>query len=616
MMHTDKGYMPKAGYLTQQMYIIAPTLMETVTTIDYTPLLDSSKMGHEDWITIAKDIEKNYDEFDSFVIIHGTDTMAYTASGLSFMLENLGKTVIITGSQIPLCELRNDASTNLIGALTLATQYRIPEVCIFFNNTLYRGCRSRKVNSSKLTAFDSPNHLPLAELDVGVVIHWDRIWRSPTKKLKVHTSLCAEILVLQLYPGIPVSIVRAMLSATNLKGVVLKSYGAGNVDTSNLDLIKALEEAHSRGIVIINLTQCDKGTVTAIYETGIALLEIGVLPGFDMTTEAALAKLSVLLGDPSLAPDRLRVQVMMEKCLRGELSVPGIKMDLHDQSFLSAVAKTLRLTDEEGREQLSVSLSPVIACAYASINDIEGLATVEVNCCDYDKRSPLHVAAAMGHVEAARYLLSRGADPSFLDIRGYSPLLEAVESGHYVIAKDLYDAGARLKSSGIKLCECAYSNNKEMLLYFLRFGMDPRVGDYDGRTCLHIAGAEGHTEMYAMILSTNPECAHVRDRWGNTPGVAIDAVDIGISIGEGEGLKLGPGSGLWSGASEQVAQGAHPHPYPHSVHISPTRSALPRANMGVTEPLLTLATEELLISPTEGPITPPVPPLSLSLGKK
>ena len=275
MKNTENGYAPAKGYLTEQMYIIAPHVMKHVTVIDYDPLLDSSSMSHQHWQLIARDIHRHYNDYDAFVVVHGTDTMAYTASGLSFMLENLGKPVILTGSQIPLCELRNDARSNLIGALMLALDHRIPEVCIYFNSRLFRGCRSRKVDSSSMAAFESPNHLPLAEVDVVVKVHFDRVWRNSTKRpLSVNFNLSSHIIVLQLYPGITAETVEGMVSSPALQGVVLLSYGAGNIDTSNTELLETLRRATERGVVIVNCTQCDRGTVMAIYETGQALLKV------------------------------------------------------------------------------------------------------------------------------------------------------------------------------------------------------------------------------------------------------------------------------------------------------------------------------------------------------
>lgn len=510
------GYMPKEGYLTDQMRVIAPDLMKSVTTIDYSPLLDSCKLSHNDWAKIAGDIEENYLEYDAFVIVHGTDTMAYTASGLSFMLENLSKPIILTGSQIPLCELRNDAASNLIGALELAVYHRVPEVCIYFCNKLFRGCRVRKVDSSNLKAFDSPNHLPLAELDVSCVIHWDRVWRSSTTEmLKVNMALSSNIVVLSFFPGITSSIVEGILNTPNLQGVVLKSFGAGNVDTNDTEMLQALTAAHERGIVIINCTQCDRGQVVAIYETGITLLKCGVIPGFDMTTEAALAKLSVLLGNEALS--QKEVEAAMIKNLRGEFTEPSDRISLENNEFLRAVQDTMKLTSDSDRDALSRALNPVLACAYASIGDIDGLGTLDTNCADYDKRTPLHVAATMGNLEVCEYLLGRGADPNAVDVHGHTPLQDAVDAmplPHLQISRILFKAGSRLVTNASVLCEAARNNDLGRLQMLIEFGMSPTAGDYDGRSALHLAAAEGHKKIVAYLVTTFPETAKKTDRWG------------------------------------------------------------------------------------------------------
>jgi lysophospholipase len=512
-----QGYMPKEGYLTQQMRVVAPDLMQTVTTIDYAPLLDSCKISHEDWAKIASDIETNYLDFDAFVVVHGTDTMAYTASGLSFMLENLGKPVIITGSQIPLCELRNDAASNLIGALELAVYHRIPEVCVYFCNKLFRGCRVRKVDSSNLKAFDSPNHQPLAELDCQCVIHWDRVWRaSTTETLKVNKSLSQNIVVLSFFPGITAGIVRGILSTPGLQGVVLKSFGAGNVDTNDEEMLQELTDAHKRGIVIVNLTQCDRGQVVAIYETGITLLKCGVIAGNDMTTESALAKLSVLLGNNQLS--QKQVEAEMVKNLRGEFTEPSDRISLENNEFLRAVQDTLRISSESDRSALAVSLNPVLACAYASTGDIQGLSTLDTNCCDYDKRTPLHVSAAIGNVEVCDYLLSRGADPNAVDVHGHTPIKDAVAAGHLNVSRILYKAGSRLATDAGQLCEAARNNEMDLLKTLIEFGMNPSTGDYDGRTALHLAMAEGHTALAMWLIKEHPETAKQVDRWGAVAG--------------------------------------------------------------------------------------------------
>ncbi|KAE8219139.1 hypothetical protein CF319_g7112 [Tilletia indica] len=304
-----------------------PTLVTPRTTsgrrvsysiLEYEPLLDSSEMSLSDWTRLAKDIELNYHDFDGFVIVHGTDTAAYTASALSFLLENLGKCVIVTGSQVPLSQLRNDAVENLLGALFLAGNYIIPEVTLFFSSNLYRGSRVSKVSNNALAAFDSPNMKPLARIGISVEVAWDLVARPKgLDKLRVHTTMDSNVAVLRLFPGLSPSTIRAFL-APPLRGCILESYGAGNAPTS-AEFLAALKDAGDRGCVIVNTTQCLQGEVSAIYAVGRKLQSIGVVAGGDMTPEAALAKLSYLLAKPELSTAQVRE--LMGRSLRGELTV-------------------------------------------------------------------------------------------------------------------------------------------------------------------------------------------------------------------------------------------------------------------------------------------------------
>lgn len=284
--------------------------------LEYDPLLDSSEMDIPDWIRLASDISLNYTAFDAFIVLHGTDTMAYTASALSMLLENLGKSVIVTGAQVPLSELRNDAIENVLGALMLAGSYIIPEVGLYFASTLYRGNRTSKVSNNALAAFDSPNMAPLARVGINIEVAWNLVERSKmVKSFRAHNSMSSNVAVLRLFPGLPTSTVKSFLSPP-LEGVILESYGAGNAP-SRPDLLQVFKEASDRGLVIVNITQCVQGEVSAIYAVGKKLEAVGVVAGGDMTPECALAKLSYLLAK-GLEPGEIRE--LMGRPLRGELT--------------------------------------------------------------------------------------------------------------------------------------------------------------------------------------------------------------------------------------------------------------------------------------------------------
>lgn len=282
----------------------------------YEVLLDSANLDLTHWERFAKDIETHYDDYDAFVIVHGTDTMAYTASALSFMLEGLDKPVILTGAQIPLEQLRNDALDNLLGALGIAGHYRIPEVGLYFHHKLLRGNRSTKVNAAHLDAFASPNLPPLVDVGIDVHVNWNVVRSASAGGLVVKTGLDPHVAALRVYPGITRHVLENFLRPP-LRGLVLETFGSGNTPDRDDDLIGVLRDASDAGVVIINVTQCLTGRVRVRYAAGHALVDAGVVPGSDMTPEAALTKLAWLLGQ-GLDPEEVRAAA--RRSLRGELT--------------------------------------------------------------------------------------------------------------------------------------------------------------------------------------------------------------------------------------------------------------------------------------------------------
>ena len=287
--------------------------------------IDSSNVNPQHWSAMASVIEANYEKFDGFVVLHGTDTMAYTASALSFMLENLDKPVIITGSQLPIGEVRTDGEENLITALEIAAarddkgEQMVREVAILFDNDLLRGNRSTKFSSDNFKAFRSINYPSLAHVGLAIEFHGDSLWRNKKKNpLVVHKDMDPAVMYIDLFPGISEPIFRHLLSTPDVKGIVLKTYGAGNGPTETW-FHQALKDAIKKGMVVINVSQCVNGSVLPKrYESGLGLYESGVIPGHDLTAEAAITKLMYLFGS-GMPHDEVRR--LLERPLRGELSL-------------------------------------------------------------------------------------------------------------------------------------------------------------------------------------------------------------------------------------------------------------------------------------------------------
>lgn len=301
-----------------------PTLKNlalSLTVISFENPIDSSNIDPAHWQVLGKIIHDNYNDHDGFVVLHGTDTMAYTASALSFMLEGLNKPVICTGAQLPIMEPRSDARENLITALELASAKKdgkpiVPEVCIYFDYELLRGNRSKKVESMQFDAFDSGNYPPLAKAGVKLDYNFSVIRPHREQKLTFHSKIDTNISILKLFPGIPQTTIQAILETKSLKAVILETYGSGNAPTSEV-LLKALKKAIDKGVIVLNISQCSGGMVTqGRYETSRELQQIGVIGGADMTTEAAVTKLMILLGQ--FGPEETRIRVAQS--LAGELT--------------------------------------------------------------------------------------------------------------------------------------------------------------------------------------------------------------------------------------------------------------------------------------------------------
>jgi len=300
------------------------TLNISITVISFPEPIDSSNINLNHWVDMAYIIYENYDTYDGFVVLHGTDTMAYSASMLSFMLKGLNKPVIFTGAQLPISAMRSDARENLMTSLEIAISKAngkpiVPEVCIFFNHMLLRGNRAKKVQSVHFDAFESENYPPLAES--GIIIDYNYASIRPYeegKKLRYLNKLDNSVMVLKLFPGITAQVIEHCLNMKGLKGVVLETYGSGNSPSESW-FIKAMEAAVDRGILILNVSQCNGGRVIqGRYQTSMDLKRVGVLSGADITTEAAVTKMMFLLANES---DETEIKRKLMMPLAGEMSV-------------------------------------------------------------------------------------------------------------------------------------------------------------------------------------------------------------------------------------------------------------------------------------------------------
>lgn len=302
MMETDSGLRPEPGFLAaqlSQMPELFHSPMPAFEIIEYDPVIDSSNMRPQHWMQIARDVQQRYFDFDGFVVIHGTDTMAYTASALPFMLGDIAKPIIFTGSQLPLVKVRSDARENLKTAILLAANYSIPEVCLLFGDQLLRGCRSTKSSASSFDAFESPNFGAIGRIGTTIDIDTQRIRAGAPKDqaLEIKPIHSHEMATFRLFPGMSIEVLKNVLHRP-LKALIIESYGVGNGPSDQKDFQETLRMASDDGIVLVSCSQCKSGYVALTqYETGRTLQDAGVVSGCDMTLEAVIAKLHFLFSN-------------------------------------------------------------------------------------------------------------------------------------------------------------------------------------------------------------------------------------------------------------------------------------------------------------------------------
>ncbi len=321
MVPTEHGFAPKKAYfstLLDEIYQLKDPDMPLWDIVEFDPLLDSANVAYEQWVSIGRAIKERYDYYDGFVILHGTDTMSYTASALSFMLEGLAKPVVLTGAQIPLCQLRSDGRDNLINSMVIASEGVVNEVCLYFAGKLLRGNRSTKTSADELMAFTSPNFPALANVGIDIKYNHHVLNQIPkSNKFKLVEFKQTPIGVLKIFPGIQFELFEQIISE-KLKGVVLETFGDGNIPNNESSLVNSIQRVSAKGSVIAVCSQCYQGTTKlGTYATSNDLKSFGAVGCMDMTTEAAIAKLYYLF---SMDYDIETIKNLMGKNLRGELS--------------------------------------------------------------------------------------------------------------------------------------------------------------------------------------------------------------------------------------------------------------------------------------------------------
>ena len=479
------------------------------------------------YLQMVEDIEENYAKFDAFIIMHGTDTMAYTASALSFMLENLGKSVILTGSQVPFAQEPNDAAHNLLMSLTIAGHFEIPEVCIYFDHKLFRGNRSRKVSALGFDAFNSLNFPALVKVGTEVKVNWNVIRRPPPREESVvfHKSLSQNVGVLKLFPGVSTTTVKNFLLPP-LEGCILETYGTGNAPSNRPDFLEALKEAIDRGVIIVNITQCHKGMVThGTYATSSTLAAVGVLSGFDMTTEAALAKLSYLLAHKSELGFS-HIKELVGTNLRGELtSDEPIKFSFQDESFLKSVAMALHAGTSNSRldKPTAMPLVSLRTSTAALPITTNSTSTNSVTNSILTSPSPTSIlpqssktiltSTNSSHEPAQTNPSATQTTATSANTRSPEPTSQLGSYGN--IPSNSQDD---LKNAlfPVLLCAAAQMGSVDALRVLIDSGASANC-IYDGRTPLHIAAREGHLRATQFLVERAGAKVDALDKWNYTP---------------------------------------------------------------------------------------------------
>lgn len=409
------------------------------TLYEFPNLLDSSSISSAGWSQIASTIWNNYTLFDGFVVLHGTDSLAYTSSALSFMLSHLGKPIILTGSQASIFSLQSDAVDNLLSSLIIAGTFMIPEVCLFFHHKLFRGNRTTKISASAFDAFASPNFEPLATVSgMGIDVNWHLVRRAKgIARFDIQTTLdTRHVACLRIFPGIKPEMIDAVLHVPGLKGLILETFGAGNApEGEDGSLTAVIRDAIKRGIAIVNVSQCQSGSVSPLYAPGQVLGAAGVVFGHDLTTEAALTKLFFLLALPEVTYDDIVHQ--MSKDLRGEMTELSTTKFSHPTPTEATISP---------KETAFTALGYAIAGGdlEAVVNLLAGDEFDLLTANDYAGNTAVHLAAVGPDYKILRELLLRGASVHVRNKANNTPLYLAAKVQATEHIRLLEESGAHL----------------------------------------------------------------------------------------------------------------------------------------------------------------------------
>ena len=492
--------------------------------LEFKELIDSSNMCIKNYIQIGEVIEKNYFEYEAFIILHGTDTVAYTAAILSFMLENLKKTVIVTCAQIPLTEIRNDADLNILTSLCIAGSYHLPEVVVCFNNQVFRGNRTSKLDINSFSAIQSPNLRPLCELGVKVKFRWYYVQNTcGLAPFKVWKKLDNGIIIITMHPYLTKESFEAQF-AMNPKAVILQTYGAGNMSDDQPMILEIIKDQVKKGTIFVNLSQCNQGAVSDIYKTGRELKKLGVIPGSDMTIECALAKLSYLLGKGFPAH---RIKEYIGKSIRGELTEDVGSEESSEEAYVKMAAKNI--TEEQHTQDIFHPINTILFPAKINTLTAEGLIKIlkclnlnnlSLNIKDYDNRTPLHIACIKGKKDIVEFLVEETQiDINIIDNYMNTPLYYAIKCSNYDIAKYLYNKGAVIHTEKKQIVPLVLNSGifgdleRIHIFLFCKLNLN-NIKDHNGRTIGHEAAFMGNYEVLKYLAANTDYDFEALDRFG------------------------------------------------------------------------------------------------------